>query len=119
MAVTELYNPWTDVLKRELSEELGDGFQCLIYPEPVIIFPHFVEKDSMPAVGIGYYAVPGGQQNTIRLSDEHTEYEWVSAFRYPGRIGFESTMADALDRFLSAYKTEKYASIHQFLLEQS
>lgn len=118
MAESELYSSWTDVLGREISEELGNDFTYRIHPEPIFVFPHFVEKDSMPAVGIAYYGIARNQ--SIRLSDEHTAFDWAEAkLPFQSQISFVSTMADALDRFLQAFKKEQYASIHQNLISSN
>ncbi len=69
----EHYN-WTEALKREIKEELGN-IEYKISTYPVFCFPHFVSKDKKDSVAILYEGIY--LNGNIQLSAEHTEYRWI------------------------------------------
>ncbi|MEQ8352349.1 MAG: NUDIX hydrolase [Leptospiraceae bacterium] len=92
----EIYEPFELSLAREVKEELGD-VSCEIYPDPIFIFPHFVEKDQADALGVAYIGrfLRGG----IQLSEEHTQYSWRPLEALVPESMFVHTMLAAVQRF--------------------
>ncbi len=95
----EIYEPWVDSVRRELSEELGDGFEFEIANggEPIFIFPHFIQESGYEGLGIAYLAeFLGGE---VRLSDEHDDMRWVSVKEWDASEMFVTHLLGAVQRF--------------------
>lgn len=95
----EIYEPWVDSVRRELSEELGDGFEFVIANggEPVFIFPHFIQESGYEGLGIAYVAdFVGGE---LRLSAEHDAMRWVSVKDWDASEWFATHLLGAVQRF--------------------
>ncbi len=52
----EFFGDWIESVKREISEELGDGVDIQIKPEPILIHKHRVNEGNFPCIIIGYVA---------------------------------------------------------------
>ncbi len=69
--------PPTAVLRRELSEELGPDFACEVRaPVAVWIRPPDPPRRNVSVFIVGYLCRRSAGE--IALSDEHTEYRWVT-----------------------------------------
>jgi 8-oxo-dGTP diphosphatase len=66
------YNVLEDVLKRETREEVGLEIKNINYVTSLV----YIRPDGIPCLIISLYAEP--KKGEIRLSDELTEYKWVS-----------------------------------------
>ncbi|MBW7857546.1 MAG: NUDIX hydrolase [Leptonema sp. (in: Bacteria)] len=89
-------------LKRELEEELGSNLPIEISKEPVTIFYHFVIKDQAPAFGVVFEGklTDSSFANSFQLSDEHSDYRWLSIDSDPSKLFF-GTMLDGVKKYLS------------------
>lgn len=92
----ELHAPFTESLSREIREELGP-VQFRLPGDPIFIFPHFVKKDGVDALGVAYIGEYLG--GDIQLSDEHTRFFWASLDEPTPSI-FTDHMKSAVDRML-------------------
>ena len=93
----EFYADWQDCLARELREELGEAVQYRLDPEPLFVFPHFIESAGEEALGIAYQAqFIRGQ---IQLSDEHDKMQWVALHDLEPGLFFSTHYARAVSRF--------------------
>lgn len=92
----ELHAPFSESLAREVREELGP-VQFRLLPDPVFIFPHFVKKDGVDALGVAYVAEY--LQGNIELSDEHNRFFWAS-LQKPAPALFTDHMKSAVERLL-------------------
>lgn len=64
-----------DGLQREKDEEVGSGFKVRIFPTySTNVF--FIKKDGSRMILPHYYAVY--ESGEIELSDEYSEYKWIS-----------------------------------------
>jgi NUDIX domain len=101
IAVSELYTPWSDAVRREMSEELGDDLEYELVPEPIFFFAHLVENGGHPAIGFAYRArLKGG---TVRLSAEHDWMQWVRLKTYRPDNLFTGHLALAVKRFQTEF----------------
>lgn len=76
--VDEYDVPLETVLLREIAEELGNDVRCSVV-KLATVFRHRRpegENHDLRILMLGYEVVYGG--GDIQLSDEHTEYRWVS-----------------------------------------
>ncbi len=90
-----------DGLRREIFEETGIMDIEIIKPLTMFhVFRHNEKKAENELMGISYWC----KTNTleVKLSDEHTEYQWV----HPD-TAFELTEHPALKRYISLYMLEK------------
>lgn len=89
-------------LRRELKEELGSNLPIDISKEPVTVFYHFVIKDRAPAFAVVFEAklTDSSLADSFQLSDEHSEYEWLSVDVDPAKM-FWGTMLEGVKKYLS------------------
>ena len=96
----EFQKPLTDVLKRKLSEELGDD---ITYEIGDVVTTFSVERNEVGidtnarifAVGYGVRFIDG----TINLGENHDMYEWVDINDFEP----SSRLADGWEKGLEAY----------------
>ncbi|MCC7012022.1 MAG: NUDIX domain-containing protein [Planctomycetes bacterium] len=86
----------TDVLRRELREELGPEFQCEIGAPFATWVRDREAHRPHPAFLIGFEC--GAPRGALRLSAEHLELEWVSRER-SGELDLAPGYASALEQF--------------------
>ena len=68
----ELFEPLESVLKREVLEETS----IRLHDKPVIVHAELFERHGGMRLALVYF---GKARNTaVKLSDEHTEFKWVS-----------------------------------------
>lgn len=94
----EFFGDWQESLKRELTEELGEGFTVEIEPEPFLIHKHRVTEGNHPCVIVGYKGRFMGGQFT--MSEEHDLMEWVDVRSYDPSPLFEDYMLSAVRKYL-------------------
>ena len=93
----EFYEEWVLCVDRELREELGDGFEYELSPEPLFVFPHFIESAGEEALGIAYKAKY--LSGHLVLSEEHDEAKWVDLSSFDPDSYFTSHYSKAIRRF--------------------
>lgn len=97
----EFFGDWIESVKREISEELGDGVDIQIKPEPILIHKHRVNEGNFPCIIIGYVAeLKSGE---LILSDEHDYMEWVDVKSYNPSPLFSEYMLEAVQIYLKKY----------------
>lgn len=77
--VDEFNLPFTEVLYREIQEEVGN-VDCLIRKNPTSLGRHFVPKGPLRVDDMHFlYVFFEGEYRggDVQISDEHTGYEWV------------------------------------------
>ncbi|MCR9145394.1 MAG: NUDIX domain-containing protein [bacterium] len=103
----EIYRPWLESARRELSEELGATVAdaARIEAEPRFYFPHFVTESGYEALGIAYRAeITPELRQAVRLSPEHDWFDWVSIADYNPATLFVDHLHDAVARFQSVHR---------------
>jgi 8-oxo-dGTP pyrophosphatase MutT (NUDIX family) len=104
----EFQKPLVDVLKRKLSEELGDGIQ---YEIGDVVTTFSVERDEVGigsrarifAVGYDVKYVAGN----INLGENHDKYEWVNIADFEPSTLFKDGWEKGLDTYLFNTKSSK------------
>jgi 8-oxo-dGTP pyrophosphatase MutT (NUDIX family) len=77
--VDEFQLPFTEVLYREIQEEVGD-VDCLIGDNPISLGRHFVPKGPLRDDDMQFlYVFFEGEYRSgdIQISSEHADYKWV------------------------------------------
>jgi len=73
----ELDIPFKDILKREVTEELGEEFKFKMKPKPAAYGLHWYSNDKNKKVDVFWLLFEGEYLGgKIKLSDEHEEYMW-------------------------------------------
>lgn len=101
----EIYRPWSEQVRRELHEELGDELVFeLLDKDPLFIFPHFIEESGSEALGMAFRAryISG----SIQLSAEHDYFEWVAMRSFEAGSLFKAHLAEAVRRFQNLVQSE-------------
>ncbi|MGE4158020.1 MAG: NUDIX domain-containing protein [Planctomycetota bacterium] len=62
-------------MKREILEELGSDVRLKVGTKPLFHFPYTSKNDTVEVLGLAHAADWAG--GAIRLSDEHTGYQWL------------------------------------------
>lgn len=93
----EIYRPWSNSIHREIGEELGPEFFCRLNPEPIFLFPHFIQESGYEALGLAFAAEY--LQGEIQLSDEHDWHAWKSLPDYDAGELFTDHLLAAVRRF--------------------
>jgi len=93
-----------EVLYREIQEEVGN-VDCLIKENPVSLGRHFVPKgplrdDSMQFLYVFFEGEYRG--GDIKISPEHTSYEWVDLKTIPLEDYFMSGILEGVQGYLSS-----------------
>ncbi|GBF51491.1 nudix hydrolase [Leptospira ryugenii] len=97
----EFFEDWTESIRRELSEELGDTVKINLNPEPFLIHKHRVNEGNHPCIIIAYHAqLLSGE---IVMSDEHDFLEWVDVSTYNPSPLFTEYMLEAVQKYLKQY----------------
>ncbi len=90
--------PQTEILKREISEELGPEIRYQIL-HPITTWVR--QKDSEFIFLIGFLCTK--ESGDIVLSSEHTAYRWVDRESWK-QVPLAPGYQDAIERFWNAYK---------------
>jgi len=104
----EFQKPLVDVLKRKLSEELGDAVQ---YEVGGVVTTFSVERDEVGIesrariFAVGYEVTYLG--GDIHLGENHDKYEWVNVGNFRPDSLFKDGWEKGLDTYLSHVKSSK------------
>ena len=90
----EFFGSWTDSVKREITEELGDEFVVNVNPEPAFLYPHRVNLDDHPCLIIAYHADYVKGEPVI--SDEHDYMSWEEIKTFSPESLFSEYMLEAV-----------------------
>lgn len=63
-------------MKREIVEELGPDVRLKVSSKPLFQFPYTSKNNTVEVLGLAHAADWAGGE--IRLSDEHTGFQWLS-----------------------------------------
>lgn len=95
----EIYQPFSESIKREIQEELGPTIKYkLKQEEPLFIFPHFIDESGYEALGLAFEAdfISGD----ILLSDEHNHLQWIDLQKLKPEQYFTAHLKDAVQQYL-------------------
>lgn len=72
----EFHTPLTEILTRELTEELGSTVKFLIHQKPVAVGRHLIPKGNIPVLMMFFEVdyISGD----IKTSSEHDGFEWFN-----------------------------------------
>ncbi len=98
---SEFNEPWEQAVEREVREELGDRILVSIHPESLFVFPHFILKDRVDALGVAFRGTYLG--GPLELSEEHDRWKWVNLKSYEPEGFFPPTLAAAIRRFQARF----------------
>ena len=74
---TERDIPWTEALKREIAEEVGNNFQVNIGPTLFVSKRHFQKQGKDVHIAAIFFECTY-LDGAITLSDEHGRYTWMT-----------------------------------------
>lgn len=95
----ELERPLTDVLRRELTEELGAAFACTI-GGPVASWVRHSRDRALPVFLTGFHCADASGE--IVLSDEHRAHHWLAAHEQE-QFSFAPGYRDVIRAFLARF----------------
>lgn len=95
----EIFDDWSEALRREIAEELGAHVVFDLEPAPRFLFPHRIRVSGYEALGIAW--VGRWRSGDVALSDEHQHAAWVPLQGWDPATWFVETQLDAVRRFLA------------------
>jgi 8-oxo-dGTP pyrophosphatase MutT (NUDIX family) len=78
--------PWTDALKREVSEEVGDSMQISIGQTLFVSKRQYTKNGTSNHIAAIFYKCQH-ESGEVKLSDEHGYHEWLTIEELIGRKG--------------------------------
>lgn len=96
------------VIKRKISEELGDDFRYTV-GEPTVFFrvarkEHGLDNKEVRIFAIGYEATYKGGE--VKLGDHHDKYEWVDVESFKPEEYFVDGWLEGVQEYLAKQKPD-------------
>ena len=103
----EFATPLTDILKREIKEEIGD-IKYKLKPKPVAVGKHLLRSSisGLPKdVHVLYLFFEANYlSGDIEISEEHTSYKWVDLNKHDSAKLFKSGNLEGINMYLSKHE---------------
>jgi len=101
----EFTTPYTEILKREIAEELGDGVEVNINPSPVAIGRHLIPAHLTRAARdlrvLYVFFEATLVDGEIQVSDEHQGQEWLDFSAINPKEYFTSGILEGVEMYLA------------------
>ncbi len=104
----EFEMPFSEIIKREVVEEIGEGVVFELKPKPVAIGRHFIpakfnsEKIDLKVMYIFFEA--DYKSGEVRISPEHIGFKWFDLNKQDPVKLFKSGILEAINMYLQKYE---------------